>query len=56
MGLENEEVLSRFYNSEEFVLKEKKQVMVSYDFNELKGELNFDLINAENNATLLSKR
>ena len=55
MGLDNEEVLSRFYKSSEFILKENKQVNVNYDFNELKGELNFDLINAKNNETLLSK-
>ena len=55
MGLDNEEVLSRFYKSSEFILKENKQVNVNYDFNELKGELNFDLINAENNETFFLK-
>ena len=28
---------------------------VNYDFNELKGELNFDLINAENNKPFFLK-
>ena len=55
MGLDNEEVLSRFYKSSEFILKENKQVNVNYDFNELKGELNFDLINAENNKPFFLK-
>ena len=55
MGLDNEGVLSRFYTSAEFVLKEKNQVSITYDFNDLKGELNFDLINADNNEVLLSK-
>ena len=35
--------------------KKDKQVNINYDFNELKGELNFDLINADNNEVLLSK-
>ncbi len=55
MGLDNEGILSRFYNSSEFNLKENNQISISYDFEELKGELNFDLINADNNEILLSK-
>ncbi len=55
MGLDNEGVLSRFYKSAEFVLKEENKVSVVYDFNDLKGELSFDLINADNNEVLLSK-
>ena len=55
MGLDNEGILSRFYNSSEFNLEENKQIRILYDFEELKGELNFDLINADNNEILLSK-
>ena len=55
MGLDNEEVLSRFYKTIEYTLKENNLVSINYDFNELKGELNFDLINADNNKILLSK-
>ena len=33
---------------QKFISKEKK-VSIFYDFNDLKGELNFDLINADNN-------
>ena len=54
MGLDNEETLSRFYNSLN-LFKENNQVNINYDFNELKGELNFDLINADNNEILLLK-
>ena len=55
MGLDNEGILSRFYNSSEFNIKENNQISILYDFEELKGELNFDLINADNNEILLSK-
>ena len=55
MGLDNEQVLTRFYATTECIFKESNKICISYDYNELKGELNFDLINADNNELLLSK-
>ena len=55
MGLENEQVLQRFYKTEDYKLEDKKLVNINYDFDDLKGELGFDLINAENREILLSK-
>ena len=55
MGLENEEVLQRFYKTVDYVLNDKNLIEINYDFEELKGELNFDLINSENQEKLLSQ-
>ena len=54
MGLENETILKRFYNTEECKLEENEAVIIKYNYNELKGELNFDLIDAETGKKLLS--
>ena len=56
LGLDNEEVLSRFYKSSELSIQEDKKINIVYDFNDLKGELNFDLINAEVIMKLLLKK
>ncbi|MEC8099878.1 MAG: DNA-directed RNA polymerase subunit beta [Pseudomonadota bacterium] len=55
IGLNNEEALDRFYDNEEVILIDNELVNIKYDFEELKGELNFDLINAQNKKVLLTE-
>ena len=47
MGLENQEILKRFYETVVYSVEENQLIKTNYDFNELKGELSFDLIDAE---------
>ena len=55
MGLENQEILKRFYETVVYSVEENQLIKTNYDFNELKGELSFDLIDAETGKKLLSE-
>ena len=55
MGLENQEILKRFYETVTYSVEENQLIKTNYDFNELKGELSFDLIDAETGKKLLSE-
>ena len=55
LGMSNEEILNRYYNSSNYELAEDNFVKVPYNFSELKGELAFDLIDAVNKTILLAK-
>ena len=47
MGLDNEEILKRFYKTEQYKIEDNGKLKIKYNFDELKGELGFDLIDAE---------
>ena len=55
LGMDNEEILQYFYEKAEIYLEKENYVSIPYNFEELKGELSFDLIDAETNKLLLEK-
>ncbi len=55
MGMNNEKILDYFYDTAEVEIKDNEFINFPYDFNELKGELSHDLIDAENGKKLISK-
>ena len=55
MGMTNEESLEYFYKINTFSISDNDMVKVPYSFEELKGELTYDLINAKDKKILLSK-
>ena len=55
MGMDNEEILSYFYNKAEISIESETNASIPYNFNDLKGELSFDLIDANSNKLLLEK-
>ncbi|MAJ24057.1 MAG: DNA-directed RNA polymerase subunit beta [Rickettsiales bacterium] len=55
MGMSNEEVLDYFYHNSEIIIEKDSYASIAYDFNDLKGEMSFDLIDAKTNKLLLKK-
>ena len=55
MGMDNEEILNYFYEKSEIILEKDEKASVPYNFDDLKGELSFDLIDAKTNKLLLNK-
>ena len=55
MGMSNENILDHFYKEDIFSFKKNNLVSIPYNFKDLKGELTFDLINAEGEKKLLNK-
>ena len=46
MGMDNEEILDYFYEHSEIVLEDNNYVSIPYNFEDLKGELSFNLVDA----------
>ena len=55
MGMDNEEILNYFYNQAEITIEKKDNASIPYSFDDLKGELSFDLVDATSNKLLLEK-
>ena len=55
MGMSNEEILNYFYKQAEIIIEKNDFASIPYSFDDLKGELSFDLIDAVSNKLLLEK-
>jgi DNA-directed RNA polymerase subunit beta len=55
MGMNNESILDHFYETAELSIEKENLVSIPYNFSELKGELNFDLVDAKGGKKLLDK-
>ena len=55
VGMDNEEILNYFYDKAEISIENDKNASIPYNFDDLKGELSFDLVDADSNKLLLQK-
>ena len=55
MGMDNEEILSYFYDHAEVKIENDTHASIPYNFEDLKGELSFDLVDSSTNKLLLEK-
>ena len=55
MGMDNEEILNYFYDQAEITIEKEDNASIPYSFEDLKGELSFDLIDATSKKLLLEK-
>ena len=55
IGMDNEEILDYFYDKAEISIENDKNASIPYNFDDLKGELSFDLVDANSNKLLLEK-
>ena len=55
MGMDNEDILNHFYEHSLIKIENDSTASIPYNFDDLKGELSFDLIDASNNKILLKK-
>ena len=55
MGMDNEDILDYFYDHAEVKIENNTHASIPYNFEDLKGELSFDLIDASNSKLLLEK-
>jgi len=55
MGMGNEEILNYFYEQAEIIIEKSDFASIPYSFDDLKGELSFDLIDAASSKLLLEK-
>ena len=55
MGMDNEDILNYFYDHAEVKIENNTHASIPYNFEDLKGELSFDLIDSSSNKLLLEK-
>ncbi len=46
MGMDNEDILNYFYDYDEVKIENNTHASIPYNFEDLKGELSFDLIDS----------
>ena len=53
--MDNEEILKYFYEQAEIILEDDEKATIPYSFDDLKGELSYDLVDAKTKKLLLKK-